>query len=57
MKEIDKAIEKIRKAMSLIWGGYEPKAYDRNIDYSLGDYIKKYPLKDKEDLRKEWKNK
>ena len=52
MKEVGKAIEKLRKAMALLWGGHEAKPYDRNIDYNLNDYIKKYPPKDSEDWSK-----
>jgi hypothetical protein len=53
MKEIDKAIEKLRKAMSLLRGGYQPKDYTKILrDYKLGDYTPEYSPKDSEDWSK-----
>ena len=53
MKALDKAIEKLRKAMVLLRGGYQPKDYTEILrEYELKEYVPKYPFKEKEDWSK-----
>jgi hypothetical protein len=48
-----KAIEQLRKAMSLLRCCYQPKDYiEMQRDYKLSDYTPKYPLEGSKDWSK-----